>query len=77
MVITASGYGVQPAQASPALELAVQRCGGELYFDGTGAKAVFQVRFSLARRDAQNGGTVSRLVPDEAPADPDRRLADR
>jgi hypothetical protein len=55
LIITASGYGVQPAQASPALELAVQRCGGELYFDGTGNRAIFQVRFSLARTDAQNG----------------------
>jgi signal transduction histidine kinase len=76
MVITASGYGVQPAQASPALELAVQRCGGELYFDGTGAKAVFQVRFSLARPDAQNG-TAPRLGSEPSAADADRRLADR
>jgi signal transduction histidine kinase len=55
LIITASGYGVQPAQASSALELAVQRCGGELYFDGTGNRAVFQVRFLLARPEAQNG----------------------
>jgi signal transduction histidine kinase len=76
LIITASGYGVQPAQASPALELAVQRCGGELYFDGTGNKAVFQVRFSLARPDAQNGA-VPRLVPEESAADTDKRLAER
>jgi len=52
LIVTASGYGVQPAQASSALELAVQRCGGELYFDGTGNRAIFRVRFSLARTDA-------------------------
>jgi chromosome segregation ATPase len=55
LTVKASGFGVQPAQVTSALELVVQRCAGELYFDGTAANGVvFQVRFSLARPDAQN-----------------------
>jgi len=55
LTVKASGFGVQPAQVTSALELVVQRCAGELYFDGTTANGVvFQVRFSLARPDAQN-----------------------
>jgi signal transduction histidine kinase len=53
LIVRASGYGVQPPQASSALELIVQRCAGELYFDGTVDQgAFFQVRFPLARIDA-------------------------
>jgi chromosome segregation ATPase len=34
LAVTASGYGVQPAQSSPALDLIVRRCSTELEIDG-------------------------------------------
>ena len=52
LTVSAAGYGVRPGQASSALELAAQRCSGELYFDGTPDRAVLEVRFALARVDA-------------------------
>ena len=52
LIVRASGYGVHPPQASSALELIVQRCGGDLYFDGTVDQgAFFQVRFPVTRVD--------------------------
>jgi chromosome segregation ATPase len=53
LTVRASGYGVQPPQSSAALELIVQRCGGELFFDVTADQvAFFQVRFPLVRLTA-------------------------
>jgi chromosome segregation ATPase len=53
LTVSAAGYGMQPPKASAALELVVQRCGGELFFDGTStAGAVFEVRFPLIASDA-------------------------
>jgi len=57
--VSATGYGVQPAKASSALELVVQRCGAELFFDGsTDRGSVFEVRFPLARPDAHHVAPV-------------------
>ena len=37
--VTASGYGIQPAQQSHALDLLVRRCGTELEIDSTPGRA--------------------------------------
>jgi len=49
LAVTASGYGIQPAQALPALEVIVRRCNAELVLGGDRDRtAIFQVFFPLA-----------------------------
>ncbi len=50
LTVTASGFGVQPAEPSPALETVVRRCGGVLQSGGvTGRRAVLRVSLPRAR----------------------------
>lgn len=68
LAVTASGYGIQPAQALPALEVIVRRCNGELVLGGDRDKtATFQVYFPLASEPTQasasgSGPRLARVV---------------
>ena len=54
----ASGYGVQQAQSSPAIDSAVDRCGGELILGGDiDRDAVLQVAFTQVSDTAAEGTT--------------------
>ena len=49
LTVEASGFGIQAPEGSPALEIIVQRCGGDFFLDGiTDQNVVFQVRFPMA-----------------------------
>jgi chromosome segregation ATPase len=43
LAVTASGYGAQPAESSPALELMARRCSAEIVVDGAPGTSVLRV----------------------------------
>ena len=48
LAVAASGYGAQPAESSPALELTVRRCSAELVVDGAPGASMLRVYLPVA-----------------------------
>ena len=48
LAVTASGYGAQPAESSPALELVARRCSAELIVDGAPGTSMLRVYLPVA-----------------------------
>jgi chromosome segregation ATPase len=66
LTVTASGYGVQPARVTPALEAAVRQCGGNLSIeDEPSGASRFQVVFAPARQ--QPAGPIYEPRDEEQP----------
>ena len=48
LAVSASGYGAQPAESSPALELTARRCSAELVVDGAPGASMLRVYLPVA-----------------------------